>query len=247
MTVLDFTVPTPDGDCPASLHLPEGDGPWPAVIMYPDAVGARPTFRAMADRMAGLGYATLVPDVYYRAGDWAPFDVATVFADPDERTRMMGLARGLTTERIVADAGAFLAFLAGRPEVAGDRVGTTGYCMGGRISLLVASHHPRTGRRGGVVPRRAAGRRGRPGQPRAGRRPGSGDGVRRRGRERPDLPAGAARPAGEGLHGGGGGAHDRDLPRRPRLRGAGQRALRRGGRRAALGGVGVAVRVRALV
>ncbi len=142
MTVLDVTVPTPDGDCPASLHLPEGDGPWPAVIMYPDAVGARPTFRAMADRMAGLGYATLVPDVYYRAGDWAPFDVATVFADPDERARMMGLARSLTTERIVADAGAFLAFLAGRPEVAGDRVGTTGYCMGGRISLLVASHHP---------------------------------------------------------------------------------------------------------
>src|SRR5690349_4366440 len=110
MTVLDVTVPTPDGQCRASLHLPEGDGPWPAVIMYPDAVGARPTFRAMADRMAGLGYATLVPDVYYRAGDWAPFDVATVFGDPDERARMMGLARGLTTEQIVADAGAFLEF-----------------------------------------------------------------------------------------------------------------------------------------
>ena len=43
MTVLDVTVPAPDGNCRASLHLPEGDGPWPAVIMYPDAVGARPT------------------------------------------------------------------------------------------------------------------------------------------------------------------------------------------------------------
>jgi carboxymethylenebutenolidase len=142
MTVLDVTVPTPDGECPASLHLPEGEGPWPAVIMYPDAVGARPTFRAMGEHLAVLGYVTLVPDVYYRAGDWAPFDASTVFADPEERARMMGLARGLATEQIVADAGAFLTFLAARPEVAGERVGTTGYCMGGRISLLVASHHP---------------------------------------------------------------------------------------------------------
>jgi carboxymethylenebutenolidase len=142
MTVLDLTVAAPDGACPVSLHLPDGDGPWPAVIMYPDAAGVRPTFRAMADRLAALGYATLLPDVYYRAGDWAPFDVNTVFTDPDERTRMTGLARSLTADEVIADAGAFLEFLAGRPEVAEARVGTTGYCMGGRISLLVAGHHP---------------------------------------------------------------------------------------------------------
>ena len=35
----------------------------------------------MGDRLAALGYVMLVPDVYYRAGDWAPFDVDTVFAD----------------------------------------------------------------------------------------------------------------------------------------------------------------------
>ena len=77
MTVLDVTVAAPDGTCPASLHLPDGGGPWPAVIMYPDAAGVRTTFRAMADRMAGLGYATLLPDVYYREGDWKPFSAPT--------------------------------------------------------------------------------------------------------------------------------------------------------------------------
>jgi carboxymethylenebutenolidase len=142
MTVLDLTVAAPDGACPVSLHLPDGDGPWPAVIMYPDAAGSRPTFRAMADRLAALGYATLLPDVYYRAGDWAPFDVHTVFTDPDERARLAGLGQSLTADRVIADAGAFLEFLAARPEVAEARVGTTGYCMGGRISLLVAGHHP---------------------------------------------------------------------------------------------------------
>jgi carboxymethylenebutenolidase len=142
MTVLDLTVVTSDGTCPVSLHLPDGDGPWPGVIMYPDAAGTRPTFRAMADRMASLGYATLLPDVYYRQGDWKPFDVHTVFVDPDERARLTSLSRSLTAAEVVADAGAFLEFLGGRPEVAGARVGTTGYCMGGRISLLVAGHHP---------------------------------------------------------------------------------------------------------
>ena len=141
MTVLDLTVAAPDGACPVSLHLPDGGGPWPAVIMYPDAAGVRPTFRAMADRLAALGYATLLPDVYYREGDWVPFDVHTVFSDPDERMRLTSLARSLTADMVIADAGAFLEFLGGRPEVAGNRVGTTGYCMGGRISLIVAGHH----------------------------------------------------------------------------------------------------------
>jgi carboxymethylenebutenolidase len=137
----DVTIRTRDGECAASLHTPDGAAPHPAVILYPDAAGYRDTFVAMADRLAGLGYAVLLPDVYYRT-DWAPFDPATVFGDPDERARLMGLARSLTTDMIVSDAAAFLDFLAERPEVSGTGVGTTGYCMGGRISLLVAGHHP---------------------------------------------------------------------------------------------------------
>jgi carboxymethylenebutenolidase len=137
----DVTIPTPDGECAATLHTPPGGGSHPAVILYVDAAGYRDTFAEMADRLAGLGYSVLLPDVYYRT-PWEPFDPATVFSDPAERARLMGLAQGLTADMIVADAGAFLDFLGGRPEVSGTAVGTTGYCMGGRTSLLVAGHHP---------------------------------------------------------------------------------------------------------
>ena len=58
--------------------------------MYPDAGGARQTFADMAQQLADYGYAVLVPDVYYRDGDWAPFDMTTVFSDPDERKRLFG-------------------------------------------------------------------------------------------------------------------------------------------------------------
>ena len=138
MRRLDVQVPAPDGHSAATLHLPEGDGPWPGVLAFPDAGGVRETFRRMGDRLAGLGYVTLVPDIYYRAGDWAPFDVATVFTDKRERARMSSLASVLTNGRIIADAGAYAGFLLARPEVTGAAIGTTGYCLGGRMSLVAA-------------------------------------------------------------------------------------------------------------
>jgi carboxymethylenebutenolidase len=136
----DVGIRTEDGVCAATLHTPPGSGGHPAVILYPDAAGVRETFAAMADRLAGLGYTVLLPDVYYRT-PFEPFDIATVFSDPGERERLGTLARSVTAEMSVRDAGAFLEFLAGRPEVSGATVGTTGYCMGGRTSLLVAGHH----------------------------------------------------------------------------------------------------------
>lgn len=142
MARVDVRISSPDGICPASLHVPDGAGPWPGVLLFPDAGGPRETMRVMADRIAGMGYVTLVPDVYYREGEWAPFDVATVFGDPDERARLFAYMGGLTQERIVSDTGAYLDFLLARPEVTGTAAGTTGYCMGGRLSVVTAGAHP---------------------------------------------------------------------------------------------------------
>ncbi|MGV0627552.1 dienelactone hydrolase family protein [Mycolicibacter minnesotensis] len=136
------TLATPDGDCPVALFTPEGSGPWPAVVMYPDAGGVRPAFEEMAAELAGFGYAVLLPDVYYRHGSWAPFDMATVFGDAGERGRLMSMLHSVTTERITTDAGAFFDYLASRPEVRGERFGVCGYCMGGRTSVLVAGRLP---------------------------------------------------------------------------------------------------------
>lgn len=139
MPTITDTVHTADGACPVSLTTPDdGAGPWPAVVMYPDAGGVRDTFTAMAARLAADGYAVLLPDVYYRQPGWAPFDMAGVFADPKERARIFAMIRGVTAEMTARDAAAFFDYLAGRPDVRGERFGTTGYCMGGRMSLVVA-------------------------------------------------------------------------------------------------------------
>ncbi|ORW34183.1 dienelactone hydrolase [Mycobacterium paraense] len=143
MPKITDTVTTPDGSCPVGLFTPEGSdgqgpGPWPGVVMYCDAGGVRDTFDQMAAKLAGFGYAVLLPDVYYRSGDWAPFDMATVFSDPKERGRLFGMIGGITPDKMAGDAGAFFDYLAARPEVSGQRFGVCGYCMGGRTSVVVA-------------------------------------------------------------------------------------------------------------
>jgi carboxymethylenebutenolidase len=138
MARVDVQIPTPDGNSNGTLHVPDGDGPWPGVLIFPDAGGFRETFRQMGDRVAEMGYVALVPDTYYRAGEWAPFDLSTVFTDEQERARLSTLTGALTPDRIIADADAYSEFLLARPEVAGSAIGTTGYCMGGRMSLVAA-------------------------------------------------------------------------------------------------------------
>jgi carboxymethylenebutenolidase len=138
MRRLDIEIPGPDGRSRGTLHLPGGDGPWPGVLLFPDAGGVRETMRQMGDRLADMGYVALVPDTYYRAGEWAPFDVATLFTDQQERARLSGLTSALTNDRIIADSDAYADFLLAREEVSGSSIGTTGYCMGGRMSVIAA-------------------------------------------------------------------------------------------------------------
>ena len=138
----DVIVPTPDGSCPSIVVTPDGPGSWPGVIMFMDAGGIRPAMIEMAEQLAGMGYVTLLPEMYYRHGPYEPFPLDTVFSDPDERARLMTMAGSVTKAMAASDAGAFLEFLSQLPEVAGTKVGSTGYCMGGGLSLAAAAHHP---------------------------------------------------------------------------------------------------------
>ena len=138
MTQRNVEIDTEDGTCPGALSLPEGEGPWPAVIMFPDAGGMRDTLRQMGERLSALGYIVLVPDFYYRHGSYEPFDMGTALQDKDSMARLMEMVRGYTTDMAVRDARAFVDYLDSLPEKKPGGIGTTGYCMGGRLSLISA-------------------------------------------------------------------------------------------------------------
>ncbi len=133
-------IETEDGVCPAALSIPAREGPWPAVIMYPDAGGMRDVMREMGERLSDLGYVVLVPDFYYRNGPYDPVDMRTAFSTKETAERIMAMMFGYKVDQLVRDAGAFVDFLDAVPEKRPGGVGTTGYCMGGRLSLLTAAH-----------------------------------------------------------------------------------------------------------
>ncbi len=140
MTQRTVEIETGDGTCPAALCTPDGAGPWPAVIMFPDAGGMRDTMRQMGEQLSGLGYVVLVPDFYYRSGPYEPVDMRTAFQNQDTLKWIMGMMSGYTADKAVRDAAAFVDYLDSLPEKKSGRVGTTGYCMGGRLSLITAAN-----------------------------------------------------------------------------------------------------------
>jgi carboxymethylenebutenolidase len=138
-----IAIETNDGACPAYVFKPRGSGPWPAILFYMDGIGIRPALFEMAEKMAAHGYYVLLPDLFYRSGPYAPMNAKTVFSDPAQRKELMEKYFSKATQKnVMSDTAAFLDFLASRKEVKPGKVGTTGYCMGGFMSLTAAGTYP---------------------------------------------------------------------------------------------------------
>ena len=201
MSRIEVVIPTPDGACPASLHAPDGGGPWPAVIMYPDAVGPGATFRAMADRLAGLGLRHVAARRVLPRGRLGA-------VRRRHRLRRPGRARAAdgprpepharTTWSATPAPSSTSSRSGPRWRGSGSAPPATAWADGSRCT--VAGHHPdRIGAAASFHGGRLA-HEGDPDSPAADRRPRAGHRLRRRGRERRVVPARAARPARQGLH-----------------------------------------------
>lgn len=83
-----------------------------------------------------------MPDLFYRAGPYEPLNPRDVFASGNFRSAIGHLFSSTDTQRAATDTAAFLDYLDSRGDVAGTQIGTTGYCMGGGISLTVAGTYP---------------------------------------------------------------------------------------------------------
>ena len=141
MTKRSLDITTADGTAKANLFSPENAAADPAgVILYSDAFGPRAALDQMAERIAGLGYVVLVPDLFYRFGAYGPFDAKTAFSQDDTKAKLMAMLNGTTHAMTTSDTAAFLDALSAAGAT--GRVGVTGYCFGGGRALTAAASYP---------------------------------------------------------------------------------------------------------
>jgi carboxymethylenebutenolidase len=142
ITESDVAITTPDGvaDC---YFVHPASGKHAGVIVWPDVLGLRPAFRLMGKRLAESGYSVLVVNPYYRSAKSPVIEPGASFQDAETRDIVLPMARSLTPATNVTDAKAFVGFLDQQSSVDVKRkIGTTGYCMGGPMTMRTAAAIP---------------------------------------------------------------------------------------------------------
>lgn len=97
---------------PSYLAAPTSGGPYPAIILIHSFRGLEEGYRTMTDQLAAEGFVVL-------AVGWQTFQQSP----PDD-----------TMKQLVEDS---IAFLSERDDVDPERIGLTGFCAGGRYTMLL--------------------------------------------------------------------------------------------------------------
>lgn len=116
----------------AHVSRPATDSPLAAVLIGPDWSGIHDGLRDVADRIARLGYAAFVADVYGGGLRGDPLGDNAALMDPWLADRA-GLRRRML---------AAIAMVAAQPYVVAERIGALGFCFGGLCVLDLARAAP---------------------------------------------------------------------------------------------------------
>lgn len=109
------------------LVVPEGEGPFPPVLVIHENRGLNPHIEDVARRFAVEGFLALAPDGLAPAGGYPG-------NDDDGRT----LQRSLDGEKLREDMYNSAIWLASH-ELAGEKLGVTGFCWGGSTTNYLAA------------------------------------------------------------------------------------------------------------
>jgi carboxymethylenebutenolidase len=131
MPTQSVRVPSDDGDeFDAHLAMPDR-GAGPGMLLLHEAGGITGYMRGVANRLADLGFVTLVPDLFWR------IERNVDLQNDTDMTRALELIGQFDPHAGVRDADSALAYLRAKPEVDGP-VGVMGFCFGGGLTYGVA-------------------------------------------------------------------------------------------------------------
>jgi carboxymethylenebutenolidase len=126
-------VPSLDGgEFSAYLALPSS-GRGPGVVVLQEIFGVNAYMRSICDWYAARGFVAICPDLFWRI-------VPGLELGEADRERALQLLGALDTDKAVDDAAATATFLRSHAACTG-RMGTVGFCLGGKLAYLLAARH----------------------------------------------------------------------------------------------------------
>jgi carboxymethylenebutenolidase len=123
-----------DGEMKCHQAQPRGQGKFPAVIVIMEAFGLNDHIKDVTERIAAEGYVAIAPDLYYRE---SPNVVGY-----DQLQAAIGLMQKLDMAKVTADLQRVITHLKTQTFVHSDRLGISGFCMGGTLAFLAACKFP---------------------------------------------------------------------------------------------------------
>ena len=105
----------------------------PAVLMVQEIFGVNKDMRSKCDDWAKKGYIAICPDLYWRQEEGVDLTDKT----QEEWDKAFALMNGFDVDLGVADLKATMDFIRA-DEGCNGKVGTIGYCLGGKLTYLMA-------------------------------------------------------------------------------------------------------------
>ena len=131
----EITLDAADGSGRFTCHVARpGTEPAPAVVVIQEIFGVNASIRAQCDWVASMGFIAVAPDLFWRQEPGVELDPDRGQAQWD---RAFALMNGMDQDKAVADIAATIAAARGMEGCTG-KVGTIGYCLGGRLAFRAA-------------------------------------------------------------------------------------------------------------
>ena len=131
-----ITLQTDDGYALPALHVPSRKATARPLVLIQEIVGINAAMRAAAAEWAEQGFEVLCPDLFARQQAGVDLDPTR----PEQFQQGIALMQGMDQERAVRDLDAARQWFVQQGR--GDAVGALGYCLGGRLAVMMALSTP---------------------------------------------------------------------------------------------------------
>lgn len=129
-------IPAGDGFSLPALHVPTASGTGRPLVLIQEIFGINDAMEQAAQAWALEGFEVLCPDLFARQQPGVRLDPRV----PAQFQQGIALMQGMDFERAVHDLDAARQWF--QAQGRGDKVGALGYCLGGRLAVMMALSTP---------------------------------------------------------------------------------------------------------